>query len=133
MVPTVSNSTAPVTFDWDFDDLTPHSTNQFATHIYHSPGFYLWTVVATVSGKSTVDAGMILVGDPVQLNLTRAGDAITLLWPDTIADTLLETTAALGLSAHWAPVTNTVNLGPNTLSVTVSPTGNQFFRVRQLW
>ncbi len=133
VVPSVSNSTAPVTFDWDFDDLTPHSTNQFAAHTYQYPGLYLWTVVVTVSGKSTVDAGMILVGDPMGLALAHAGNTITLSWPNTIADTLIEETATLGATASWAPATNAVNVSPNNLSITVSPTGNKFFRVRQLW
>ena len=59
--------------------------------------------------------------------------SLTLSWPNTIADTLLEGAVAFGPSANWLPVTNAVSVSQNTLSVTVSTTGNKFFRVRQLW
>ena len=133
VVPMVSNSTAPVTFDWDFDDLTPHGTNQFATHTYQTPGLYIWTVVATVSGKSTADAGIIIIEGPVALDIGTVGNTIGLLWPNTIADTVLEETPTLGPGAHWTPTTNAVNVSQNTLSITVPATGHRFFRVRQLW
>lgn len=134
VVPTVSNSTAPVSFDWDFDDGTPHSTNQFPAHAYQSPGFYLWTVTATVSGKSAADAGIIMVVDSMRLNVTQAGGALTLLWPDTFADTLLEEAGSLGPNANWVAVTNSVELNLDTLTVTVpATTGQKFFRVRRPW
>lgn len=133
VVPTVSNSVAPVTFDWDFDDGTPHSTNQFPTHVYQAPGLYLWTVAATVAGKSAADAGFIIVGDPLQMNVTQAGGAITLKWPDTLADTILEATDTLGPNAKWVVVTNVVGLNLDNLTVTVPATGRQFFRVRRPW
>jgi hypothetical protein len=132
-VPTVSNSVAPVTFDWDFDDGTPHSTNQFPSHVYQVPGLYLWTVAATVAGKSAADAGFIIVGDPLQMNASQAGGAITLQWPDTLADTILEATDTLGPNANWVVVTNAVGLNLDNLTVTVPATGHQFFRVRRPW
>ena len=72
-VPAVSNNATPVTYDWNFGDDTPHGTNQFATHTYRLPGTYIWTVIATVSGKSSVDAGLIMVGNPVQVEYCARG------------------------------------------------------------
>jgi PKD repeat protein len=133
VVPAVSNSAAPVTFDWDFDDGTPHSTNQFPTHTYQSPGFHVWTVTATVSGKSAVDAGIIVVDEPVNLTASHSDGAITILWPDTSAGTILEATDTLGPNANWVAVTNAVASSQNNLTVTVPAVGNKFFRVRQSW
>ena len=133
VVPVVTNNSTPVTFAWNFGDGTASGTNQFPQHAYPVPGNYNWTVVSSVSTAKATNSGSILIGNPVMVGIAKAGSSLTLSWPNTIADMLLEGTPALGSSANWAPVTNAVSVGQNTLSVTVSPTGNKFFRVRQLW
>ena len=133
VVPAVSNNATPATFNWDFGDGTPHGTNQFATHTYQFSGTYIWTVTATVSGNSAVDAGLIMVGDPVRLSIARAAGSITVSWPNTIVDTLLEGNVSLTLPASWTWVTNAPNTSPNLLSVTLPSTGNGFLRVRRPW
>ncbi len=132
-VPAVSNNAAPVTYDWNFGDNTPHGTNQFATHTYQLPGTYLWTVIATVSGNSSVDAGLIVAGNPVQLNIARAGDSITVSWPNTIIDTLLRKNDALASPAQWLWVTNALDTNSSLLSVTLPASGSGFFRVERPW
>lgn len=133
VVTAISNNAAPVTYDWNFGDNTPHSTNQFPTHTYFAPGTNIWTVIATVSGKGSVDAGLIVVGNPVQLNIARVGSSVTVSWPNTIADTLLEGNGSLASSASWGWVTNVPNASPNLLSVSLPVSGNEFFRVRRPW
>jgi PKD repeat protein len=133
VAPVVTNSSAPVTFAWNFGDGTASSTNQFPQHIYTVPGTYTWTAVSTVSSARATNGGSILIGTPVRLNIAHTDGVLALSWPNTLADTLLEATDLLGPFANWTPVTNAVNVSPGTLSVTVSVTGNQFFRVRQLW
>lgn len=132
-VPAVSNNATPVTYDWNFGDATPHSTNQFATHTYQLPGTYIWTVIATVSGNSSVDAGLIVVGNPVQVTIARTGGSITVSWPDTIIDTLLRENGSLASLTQWSWVTNAPNTNSGLLSVTLPVSGNGFFRVERPW
>ncbi|HEV2435194.1 MAG TPA: PKD domain-containing protein [Verrucomicrobiae bacterium] len=133
VVPAVSNNAAPVTYDWNFGDNTPHGTNQFATHTYQLPGTYIWTVIATVSGNSSVDAGLIVVGNPVRLNIARAGGSITVSWPNTIIDTMLRKNDSLASPAQWLWVTNALDTNSSLLSVTLSASGSGFFRVERPW
>jgi hypothetical protein len=133
VVPTVTNNAAPVNFEWDFGDGSAHSTNQYAAHAYALPGTFNWSVTSTVSTASTTNNGSIVIGNPVQLGIARAGSQVTLSWPNTIADTLLEGTGVLGPSAQWLWVTNTPAPGPSLLSLTLPAAGNEFFRVRRPW
>jgi PKD repeat protein len=133
VVPVVTNNSSPVTFVWNFGDGTAFSASQFPQHAYSVPGNYTWTVVSSVSSARMTNSGSILIGNPVMLGIANMGGSLALSWPNTIADTLLEGTDALGPSAKWVPVTNAVNVSQSTLSVSVSATGNRFFRVRQLW
>jgi len=133
VVPTVTNNATPVSYDWNFGDGSAHSTDQYATHTYALPGIYNWTVTSTVSTASSVNSGSIIIGDPVQITLARAPNQVTVSWPYTIADTLLEASGALGPSAQWQWVTNTPAAGPATLSVTLPTTANQYLRVRRPW
>ncbi len=133
VVPTVTNNAAPVTFDWDFGDGSAHSTNQYAAHAYASPGTYNWRVVSTVSTASTSNSGAIVIGGPVQLTLAHAGGQLALSWPDTIADTLLESSTSLGPLAQWHAVTNLPAAGSGVISLPVPATGNEYFRVRRPW
>ena len=132
-VPAVSNNVAPVTYDWNFGDGMPHGTNQYATHTYPFSGIYLWTVVATISGNSSVDAGLIVVGNPMRLNLVRAGNSMTVSWPNTIIDTLLEENGSLTAPTNWTWVTNVPNASPSLLSITLPASGTEFFRIRRPW
>ena len=134
-VPDITNSVAPVTYDWDFGDATTHDTNQFATHAYASPGNYHWAVAVGLSGTSATASasGNIVIGSPVSVGIATAGNNVTLIWPKTTADTLLESTAVLGGPANWTAVTNAVNGSQNNLTVTVPASGSQFFRVRRPW
>jgi hypothetical protein len=132
-VASVTNTTIPPSFDWDFGDGSSHSTNQFSTHTFQTPGTYVWTAVATVPGASAVDAGIITIGDPVILRTGSSRNVITLSWPATIADTLLEGSSALGPLAYWQWITNTPAANEGSLTINVPSGGNQFFRVRRPW
>jgi PKD repeat protein len=126
VVPTVTNSASVVTFDWDFGDGSAHSTNQYAAHAYTAPGSYNWSVTSTVSTASTTANGSIVISGPVQLSLGLAGNQVTLSWPSTIADTILESSSTLGPSAQWQAVTNSAGV--------IQPaTANQFYRIRRPW
>jgi hypothetical protein len=133
VVPTVTNNAAPVTFDWNFGDGSADSTNQYAAHAYVLPGTYNWSVTSTLSAASTTASGTIIIGDPALLSAAHTGSQVTLTWPNTIADTLLEGTSVLGPSAQWLWVTNTPAAGPSLLSVTLPMAGNEFFRIRRPW
>jgi len=123
VVPSVTNSTATVTFDWNFGDGTAHNFNQYATHSYAAPGNYHWTVTATVSGVSASVGGAITITSPVVLQATRVGNLLTLTWPNTLSDMLLESSRSLGPSAQWRWVTNVPDYTPSTLSVTLPASG----------
>jgi PKD repeat protein len=133
VVPSVTNNAAPASFNWDFGDGSVHSTNQYAPHPYALPGSYHWTVTSTVSTASTVNSGTIVIGNPVQLSFVSAAGQVTVSWTNTIADTLLEASSALGPSAHWQWVTNIPTLSSGMLSVTLPAIGPEFLRVRRPW
>jgi PKD repeat protein len=133
VVPTVTNNAALVTFNWDFGDGSMHSTNQYTAHSYAAPGTYNWTVTSTVSTASTINSGSIVITAPVQLNIASAGGQVSVSWPETIADTLLESSPTLGPSAQWRWVTNAPAGGPSLLGGTVPAAANQYFRLRRPW
>ena len=135
VVPTVTNNTAPVTFNWNFGDGSAHSTNQYATHAYTLPGNYNWSVISTVSTASVTNSGAISIGNPVLLSEARAAAShVALSWPNTIADTLLLGRGTLGSSAQWLWVTNPPTVGAGTLNLTLpSATSNEFFRILRPW
>ena len=133
VVPSVTNSTAAVTFDWNFGDGSAHSTNQYAAHAYALATTYNWSVTATVSNASTTVNGSIVIGNPVQLSIASAGNLVTLSWPKTIADTILEGSSVLGPSAQWQWITNTPTAGPSLISLTLPSAGTEFLRVRRPW
>jgi hypothetical protein len=133
VVPVMTNTLIPASFNWDFGDGSTPSTNQFSAHEYATPGSYNWSVVANVSGATATRNGTIIVGNPVSLGMSFAGDAATFSWPKTLADTLLEATGALGPSAQWMWVTNSPTASASLLSVTLPVSGSEFFRVRRPW
>ncbi len=133
VVPTVTNNVSPVSVDWDFGDGSPHGAGQYSTHAYNLPGTYSWSVVCTVAGLSVTSAGTIVINGPVVITPQLAGDTVTLSWPLSLADTIVETSPALGSAAQWTWVTNVASAGPGGISVTMPIAGNQFFRVRRPW
>ena len=52
VVPTVTNNSSAVTFNWNFGDGSAASTNQFAQHTFALPGIYSWQVVATLAAPA---------------------------------------------------------------------------------
>jgi hypothetical protein len=130
-VPAVTNSAAPVTYDWNFGDGSAHATNQYAAHAYALPGSYAWAVVATVSNATAAASGTIGVSNAVTLAMTRTGSTLSLSWPVSIADTLLEESGVLGSGAHWVATTNAITGGTNIYTLSLPAAGNGFFRVRQ--
>ncbi|HTY88603.1 MAG TPA: Ig-like domain-containing protein [Candidatus Acidoferrum sp.] len=129
--PAVTNSAAPVTYDWNFGDGSAPNTNQYAAHAYAASGNYPWKLIATVSGVSVTNTGNIAVGTPVRLAMSRSGNTLSFTWPVTSADTLLEQSDVLGAAAHWTATTNAVMAGTNIFTLNLPAAGNGFFRVRQ--
>ena len=129
-VATPSNTTATVTYDWDFGDGSPHGTNPYASHAYPASGTYPWTLVARASTAQATVTGSITITGSMLLNVTSAGNLVTLAWPKTKADAVLEQTPVLP-PAFWTPSTNAVLVGPATFRIEVpNPAGNQFYRLR---
>ncbi len=131
--PNVTNNTAGAAFDWNFGDSSAHGTSQYAAHTYAVPGSYSWTIVSTVTAVSATNTGIIVIGNPVVLEAAKAGSAVTISWRDTVADSLLEGSSALGPAAHWTWITNSPSANAGLLNVTLPSSGNKFFRVRRPW
>lgn len=69
---------------------------------------------------------------PVELQIAKAGNVVTLSWPVTAAGYQLESTAELGAAASWTAVTNAPGIAGFEQVFTNVLTGtNQFFRLRQ--
>ena len=133
VVATVSNATADITYDWNFGDGSAHSTNAHASHTYRTPGTYPWSVVSRASTASVTNTGAIVIGTPLVISATPSPGEVTLSWPRSIADTLLERSPILGPTAQWVWVTNELNMDLETLSLTVPASGTGFYRVRRPW
>jgi len=133
VVPHVTNTTAPVSFDWDFGDASPHGTSQFPDHTYAVSGVYVWIVRCSVGAATSTNAGAISIVGPPVLATGTTGSMVNVVWVGTEADTVLEASSELGPDAVWVPVTNAVNADGQLLSVTVEGVSNQFFRQRRPW
>lgn len=130
VMPTVTNYSGTIGFNWSFGDGSPASTNQFPTHTYTTAGKYTWTVTAT-AGSATVRAtGNIAITQPVSLAAAPAiaSHQLSLTQPPGM---VLEQSATLGSSAVWTPVTNPPTV--NGVIVVPASTGSRFYRVRQAW
>jgi hypothetical protein len=65
-----------------------------------------------------------VISQSVQLSVALVGGQLSVTWPGTAADTLLEASSDLGPSAQWLWVTNSGTL----------PAGDKrFFRLRRPW
>lgn len=125
---TVTNSILAPVFDWNFGD-GAHSADQFATHTYAETGSYAWSVSATVQGIIAVTNGVIEVGSPMLLGVIRAGDYVTVAWPEPTADIVLESASLLPV-ASWTWVTNAPGINAVTLR---AKEDSQYFRLRRPW
>jgi PKD repeat protein len=136
VVATPVNVNATPTYDWDFGDGSAHSTNQYPAHSYAFAGSYNWSVRASVQSGATVVAsnlsGTILISAPVSVAAKSTGNSVSLSWPLTTGDVLLEESPSLGASAHWTVSTNAVVKAGGALSVNVPNAGSTFFRLRKL-
>jgi hypothetical protein len=133
VVPSVANNLSPVSIDWDYGDGSPHDALQCATHTYGAAGTYYWQVVCSLGGLSVTNAGLLQVTDPVQMSQSLTANGLTLSWPASLGDALLESSPGLGLGTQWSWVTNPLTLDAGMVSVTVPASGQQFFRVRRPW
>ena len=101
VVPTVTNNSSPVTFNWNFGDGSAPDTNQFARHVYSglaaagiqaaavSSGAYSWKVVATVGNVSVTNAGGITITAPAALAMVHpakqsGSSQLSLSWPSSV-------------------------------------------------
>jgi PKD repeat protein len=130
------NIPATPTYDWDFGDSSAHSSSQYAMHAYTSPGSYNWTVVSTVQSGGTLanatNNGTIVINSEVKLASGLSGNALSLSWPLTTANCLLEESQSLGANAHWTVVTNATYYG-GSYWITVPTAGtNNYYRLRKL-
>ena|GEM_PF-4152909 len=82
---TSSGCTGTVSYDWDFGDGTPHSSEQNPSHKYADAGAFTWTltaaadtVVCTKTGSITVTPSIVIssvskAGNPFRLKICGAG------------------------------------------------------------
>jgi PKD repeat protein len=134
-VPSVTNHTGAVSFNWNFGDGSPASTNQFPTHAYPSGGNYAWSVTATLSNLTASANGSIRITGPIALTPPLVqGSALNFSWPASSGDVVVEQSDMLGAGAKWTAVTNPPVTGPagSTVLIPVAD-GDCFFRVRQAW
>lgn len=129
-VPTVTNYSGAVTFDWNFGDGT-HSTNQCPTHAFNSAGNYHWSVAATAGSANTSASNNIVITSPVLLSsISSPGSTLALTWPKS-AEVIIEQSDSLGPDAKWVTATN-LQFISSGVTIPVSD-GHRFFRARQPW
>ena len=52
--PAPSNTTATISYEWNFGDGSPLSTNRYNTHAYSAPGEFGWSLTARVGNATAV-------------------------------------------------------------------------------
>jgi hypothetical protein len=129
----LTNTAATPAYDWNFGDGSPHGAGRYVQHTYATAGTYVWTLIASVPGGSAVDAGLVQVGPPVVLAIVPGQNTVTLSWPDSLVDTLLESSSAPGPATSWAWVTNPPTASQGQLSVTLPASRTRFFHLRRPW
>ena len=60
--PAVDGCGTPPSFDWDFGDGSPHSTEAGPRHAWTVDGVYTWLVTVSADGRSCVSSGTVTVG-----------------------------------------------------------------------
>lgn len=133
VVPAVTNYAGTVTVDWDFGDGSAHSLVPGPTHSYAQPGTYSWSVAVSVGGTSVTRNGTITITVPVMVQTAVSGSSLTVSWPQTAADTILESSPSLGASAKWSVVTNVPTASAGMLSVTLPVSESLFLRTLRPW
>jgi len=135
VVPTVTNNTNAVAFNWSFGDGLASDTNQFNQHIFAAPGTYLWQVVATIGVVSTTNTGKIVVNGPVTVATGAVNNSsLKLSWTQNLASGLIEQSETLGIGSKWRVVTDLPVVGSTNTSMILRVTnGSGFFRLRQAW
>lgn len=129
-VGTPVSTAAAVAYDWDFGDGSAHGADQHASHAYAAPGAYQWTLVARASTAQASVTGSITIAGPMLLTATGNDGQVSVAWPKTLADAVLEQTPLLPVLL-WKPSTNTVLVRPESLEVSVPSTaGGEFYRLR---
>ena len=130
---TLSNIDESVSIQWDFGSGASPTTNQIDTYVYSSVGTYNWKVTATVRNSTANITGTITITDPIKLAGSISGGLVTLSWPNSMADAILESTPTLDSSALWRPVTNSVLIGADFINVKVPNRTNSYFRLKRAW
>ncbi|HZR17991.1 MAG TPA: Ig-like domain-containing protein [Verrucomicrobiae bacterium] len=134
VIPAVTNSSSAVIVDWEFGDGLPHSTGQYAQHVYSKPGTYNWMVSATVGTVSATNIGTITIDSPIALGVVMGNNSVSLSWPRSTSDVVIQQSDMIGTDAQWLVVTNLPLAGPNGLIINVPNSGGtRFFRARQPW
>ncbi len=121
-------------YEWNFGDGSPSSSQENPTHTYAQPGSYTVTLTATNTLGSDVTTGtveillppqasfthaaVVAVGQPVSFNNTSAGDQLTFTWAFGDGDVSNETNPSHTYSSS----------GAYTVTLTaVSPVGSDSF------
>jgi len=133
VTPNVTNSLSVPTFDWDFGDGSLHAAGQFPTHAYAVAGSYNWKVVTQVGGVSAVSQGTIAITPPLMLQTIREGNDVTLSWPQSSADPVIEAASKVGPGSNWTVLTNVIAADAGMLKVRVPANGEAFYRLRRVW
>ncbi|MEW6364869.1 MAG: SUMF1/EgtB/PvdO family nonheme iron enzyme [Acidobacteriota bacterium] len=122
--------TIPVTFDWNFGDGSPNSSQQSPTHQYSTDGTYHWSLTATASGQTCTKDGSIEIssscippvitthpqsqtipsGQSANLSLTATGTVVSYRWYQGAAgDTSHLLTDGPSSTYTTAPLTTTTS------------------------
>jgi hypothetical protein len=136
VIATASNVVGAITYDWNFGDGTPHATNQYPAHAYSASGDYNWLVIARVqsgtASATVTNSGAIHIASPILVSAAGAGGTITISWPQSLADAVLEESDRL-MPPQWKPTTNLATSAGGIFAVNLNAsTGNKFFRLRQV-
>ena len=122
-----------ITYDWDFGDGSPHSSEQNPAYIYTEPGTYTWTLRITVDDETYQRTGTITIlsSNPPQIAVNRSQLNFGSISGTTTnpQNFLLRNNGAGNLdwyiadNASWLDLTPYAGLNSGVITVSVDPTG----------
>ena len=128
-----SNTTANVTYEWNFGDASTVSTNRHAAHVYTIPGTYSWQLTVRVQSATASASGVVEIVSPMRLSIAPKPGGGLVSWPRTPADAVLEMSGGWNGLPDWRAATNGVSTAPTAFQATISTgASNEFFRLRQV-
>jgi hypothetical protein len=133
----LSQCSAPVTYEWDFGDGSQPGSGTNASHTYPKAADYNWALKVTAGSSTQTIEGVVTIsptlGQPLVITATPLEFGLNLSWPADAIPSSLEAATDLSQPYAWAQDVDPVYFdGTNNNVQIFFPFAQQFFRLRRV-